>query len=192
MRTCTLRSFLAIVFATCFAFGSTRATTVIAPTFDEIVQRAEIIFQGSVTEMRSVWLGEGSERRIVTYVTFSVEDSIKGDAASSYTITMLGGAVDGRTMRVADAPEFKLGDHDILFVEDNGRQFVPLVGIMHGRYRLLRTAGSDLETVVSDSGLPVTAVKTGARVATSAAHGAVGLTSEDFKAAIRAQLNHAH
>src|SRR5947209_922209 len=90
------------------------ATTVIEPTFHQLVQRAEVIFQGKVTDVRSAWAGEGAERHIVTYVTFSVEDSIKGDVSNSYTIRMLGGTADGRTMKVTDAPEFKVGDRDIL------------------------------------------------------------------------------
>jgi len=39
-------------------------------------------------------------------------------------------------MEVTDAPKCKVGDRDILFVENNGTQFVPLVGIMHGRFRV--------------------------------------------------------
>ena len=54
------------------------ATTVIPPTFDELVGRAEVIFQGSVTEVQSKWVGEGAQRHIVSYITFNVEDTIKG------------------------------------------------------------------------------------------------------------------
>jgi hypothetical protein len=57
---------------------------------------------------------------------------------------MLGGTVGGETMEVADAPKFKVGDRDILFVENNGTQFVPLVGIMHGRFHVKKdTTGQD-------------------------------------------------
>ena len=123
-------SFFAPLFL--FAFGnSIHATTVIPPTFDELVSRAEIIFQGSVTDTRSQWIGEGAQRHIVTFVTFRVDDAIKGSPGASYTIRMLGGTVDGQTMEVSDAPKFKTGDRDFLFVEHNGQQFIPLVGIMH-------------------------------------------------------------
>jgi hypothetical protein len=112
------------------------ATTVIPPTFDELVTRAEAIFQGTVTDVRSQWTGEGAQRRIVSYVTFKVEDAIKGNLGRETTLRMLGGTVDGQTMQVSDAPTFKPGDRDVLFVEHNGTQFIPLVGIMHGRYRV--------------------------------------------------------
>jgi len=60
------------------AFPAANATTVIPPTFDELVTRAETIFEGTVTGMRSEWTGEGANRHIVTYVTFKIEDAIKG------------------------------------------------------------------------------------------------------------------
>ena len=113
-----------------------RATTVIPPTFDQLVTDAEIIFEGTVTAMRSEWAGQGSDRHIVTYVTFKIEDAIKGALGADYTIRMFGGTVDGQTMEVTDAPRFKAGDRDILFVEHNGTQFIPLVGIMHGRFHV--------------------------------------------------------
>ena len=47
-----------------------------------------------------------------------------------------GGTVGEDSMGIADAPEFNVGDHDILFVENNGTQAIPLVGIMHGRFKL--------------------------------------------------------
>ena len=61
---------LALLAAFFVASSSLRATTVIPPSFDELVSRAELIFQGSVTDVRSQWVGEGAQRHIVTYVTF--------------------------------------------------------------------------------------------------------------------------
>jgi len=115
---------------------ASQATTVIAPTFDELVDQAEVIFQGNVTDVKSMWAGEGGQRHIISYVTFQIEDSLKGNAGQSYTIRMLGGTVDGETMEVSDGPKFAVGDKDILFVQNNGSQFIPLVGIMHGRFHV--------------------------------------------------------
>ena len=95
------------------------ATTVVAPTFEQLVTQAELIFQGTVTDSRSVWEGEGGQRHIETYVTFQVEDSVKGQAGASYTIRMLGGTVGDETLEVTDTPKFKVGDREILFVEHN-------------------------------------------------------------------------
>src|SRR5205807_2859401 len=110
---------------TLIAIGFVRvsATIVVPPTFEQLVQQAELIFQGSVTDVRSVWEGEGAQRHIETYVTFQIADNVKGDASNSYTIRMLGGTVGDETMLVTDAPKFKVGDRDILFVEHNYDQF---------------------------------------------------------------------
>ena len=131
------KSFLLLAAIVALVPGA-QATTVIPPTFDELVDQAEVIFQGKVTDVRSMWAGEGGQRHIVSYVTFQIEDSLKGNAGESYTIRMLGGTVDGETMAISDAPQFAVGDNDILFVQNNGSQFIPLVGIMHGRFHVQR------------------------------------------------------
>ena len=174
------------------------ATTVIPPSFDELVEQAQLIFQGTVTDVQSQWAGEGADRRIVSYVTFRVEESIKQEPGPSYTLRMLGGTVDGETMGVIDAPQFKKGDRDIVFVENNGTQFIPLVGIMHGRFRVRHDLATGREIVTTDMGEPVTNL---AALGKNHAHGDLdsarpsvtaapenALDAAAFKAAIRAKL----
>ena len=69
---------LFLMLAVGFAVANVRATTVIPPTFDQLVGDAELIFEGTVTASRSQWVGSGAERHIVTDVTFSIEEAIKG------------------------------------------------------------------------------------------------------------------
>ena len=192
----TIKFFLA---ATCavFALQAAQATTVIAPNFDELVDQAQLIFQGTVTETQSQWAGEGGNRRIVTYVTFKVDEAIKGEPGATYTLRMLGGTVDGQTMEVTDAPKFKVGDRDIVFVENNGSQFIPLVGIMHGRFKVAKDKVTGRELVMNNAGHPVHDV---AELGKSDEHGhvhgksqssaalAAALGAADFKSAIRAKL----
>jgi hypothetical protein len=168
---------------------SARGTTVIPPTFDQLVNDAEFIFQGNVTDVRSQWVGEGGQRQIVTYVTFKIEDAVKGSPGTSYTIRMLGGTVGDITMAISDAPQFKVGDRDILFVEHNGTQFIPLVGIMHGRFHVEQDQ-SGQEVVTTNEGEPV---KNAARLGKEEAASPAGanLTAADFKAAIHAKLRSA-
>ena len=195
----TLKPSLAALCAV-FALSSTHATTVIPPSFDELVDQAQLIFQGTVTETQSQWAGEGASRRIVTYVTFKVEEAIKGEPGETYTLRMLGGTVDGQTMEVTDSPKFKVGDRDIVFVENNGSQFIPLVGIMHGRFRVQQDKATGREVVTSNAGQPVKDVaelgkgddhahgKTGSAQSSAAAAAERPLGSSDFKAAVRAKL----
>src|ERR1700704_4578902 len=147
-------NYLLVLAGLILAALSIRATTVIPPTFDQLVNDAEFIFQGNVTDVRSQWVGEGGQRQIVSYVTFKVDDALKGSPGATYTSRMLGGTVGEITMALSDAPEFKVGDKDILFVEHNGSQFVPLVGIMHGRFHLQTDSGGR-ETVTKESGASV-------------------------------------
>ncbi|MEP7015816.1 MAG: hypothetical protein ABI925_10285 [Verrucomicrobiota bacterium] len=128
-----------------------QATTVIAPSFDELVDQAEVIFQGEVTAVKSQWAGEGAQRHIISYVSFQIEDSLKGNPGQSYTIRMLGGTVGDESMGVTDAPKFAVGDRDILFVEHNGTQFIPLVGIMFGRFHVQRDQAGR-ESVMTNEG----------------------------------------
>src|SRR4051812_5736354 len=156
------------------AVSNAMATTVIPPTFNELVDQAQLIFQSSVTDVRCEWAGEGAQRRIESVVTFQIEDPIKGTPGASYSLRMLGGTIGEESMGVAEAPIFKKGDRDILFVENNGTQFIPLVGIMYGRYRVESDIIGGKEIVTNEAGGPVA--------------GLTGVGAIEFKAAIRTRL----
>jgi hypothetical protein len=178
--------YLALLSASIAVLSSTQGTTVIPPTFDELVAQAEVIFQGDVTNVSSQWVGEGAQRHIVSYVSFKVEDALKGSPGETYTIRMFGGTVEDETMEVSDAPKFKVGDKEILFVENNGSQVVPLVGMMHGRFHVRRDH-SGQEVVTTNEGEPV---KNVARLGSEAADSSTNttLTPADFKAAVKSKL----
>lgn len=182
-----LRSLL-VVFCFAVTLPTLSATTVIPPTFDQLVDEAEMIFEGTVKETKSEWTGEGANRHIVTYVTFTIEDPIKGALGADYTIRMFGGTVDGRTMEATDTPRFKVGDRDILFVEKNGTQFIPLVGIMHGRFRVQQDDANASESVAKDNGARVSDL---AKLGNDekAASAGKALSKAEFKAAIRQKLS---
>lgn len=177
-----------LVFPVLFSLGLVvHATTVIPPNFDELVSRAQVIFEGEVTGLQSQWIGEGAEHRIVTFVTFKVMDALKGDPGAVYSIRMLGGTVDGRTMEVTDAPKFKVGDHDVLFVENNGSQFIPLVGIQHGRFRVQKDQlGRD--TLLTGGGQPLADVNQLGANERTVAQSKAALSLDDFKSSIHSRI----
>jgi len=179
------RKILAILCSVAAAFAA-HATTVIPPTFEDLVSRAQTIFQGTVTGVRSEWTGEGAQRHIGTYVTFKVNEMLKGPAENEMMLQMLGGTVGDRTMEVTDAPKFKVGDRDILFVENNGTQFIPLVGIMHGRFRV-KNDDAGQEIVTTNDGAAVTDLAQMGRERQAAAS-ARGLTAREFKQSIRSTV----
>lgn len=153
----SLWALVAIFALACFS-SSARATSVLPPDFATLVSHAEVIFRGQVTALRSEWIGSGSERTIVTYVTFHVQESLKGTPPATYTLRLLGGTVGGQTLEVSGAPTFAVGDRTLLFVENNGKQFVPLVGIMHGYFRLQTDPKTGVETVIKHDGTPLKSV----------------------------------
>jgi hypothetical protein len=179
--------FFFLIALTLFGLNAARGTTVIPPTFEELVSQAEVIFQGAVTDVRSEWAGAGTERHIVTYVTFRVEESFKGNAGATYSIRLLGGTVDGETMEVTDTPKFSVGDRDILFVENNGSQFVPLVGVSYGRFRVQREQTTGRDIVMTNDRAPLSDVSQLGRNQRAATAGRP-LSINEFKSAIRTKL----
>ena len=179
--------YLFLVAGTLFGLSAAWGTTVVAPTFDQLVSQAEMIFQGTVTDVRSQWIGEGVERHIVTYVTFKVEDRFKGNVGAMSSIELLGGTVDGETMEVTDTPKFSVGDRDILFVENNGSQFVPLVGISYGRFRIQREQTTGRDVVMTNEREPLSDVSQLGRDEHAATAGRP-LSIDEFKGAIRTKL----
>jgi hypothetical protein len=176
-----------LIVSTLFSLSAAWGTTVVPPTFDQLVSQAEVIFQGAVSDVRSEWAGAGAQRHIVTYVTFKVEDRFKGNVGATYSIRLLGGTVDGETMVVTDTPKFSVGDRDILFVENNGSQFVPLVGISHGRFRVQREQTTGRDVLMTNERAPLSDVSHLGKNQRAATAGGP-LSVDEFKGAIRARL----
>ena len=166
--------------------ASLTATTVVPPTFEQLVDQAQEIFQGTVTDVKSQWIGEGDNRHIVSYITFQVKDALKGAPGKTYTMRQFGGTVDGETMFVGDGPKFAVGDEDIVFVENNGSQVIPLVGLMHGRFHV-RKDQTGRAMVTTNEDRPLRNVARLGREDASAGTEAV-LSPEAFKAAIQSRL----
>lgn len=132
-----------------------RATTVIAPTFDELVTKADAIVRARVLDVRPAWAEAPQGRVIKTYVTFAVERQLKGEAASQLTLAFLGGELDGHGLRIAGMPQFAVGQTEILFIAGNGVRFCPLVAMVHGRYRVQTDAATGRTYLARNDGIPL-------------------------------------
>ena len=154
-----------------------RATSVTPPTFSALTARAETIVRAEVLSTRSELVERAGSRAIFTYVTFRIDEILKGTLpatatppspastfataapptpANTLTLEFLGGTVGELSMDVAGIPSFARGQTDILFVEKNGAQICPLVAMMFGRYRVQRDAISGTEFITRDNGAPLT------------------------------------
>jgi hypothetical protein len=189
-------SFLLLVFLLPLA----RATSVVPPSFAELVGDAEAIYRGRITAVESRWVhqADGQGNVIKTFVTLAVERVLKGAEQKEVTLEFLGGTVGGESMSVSGMPKFKVGDREIVFVQKNGIQFCPLVALMHGRYRVLKDDATAREHVARDDGLPLTAVNDVAtpmvtlpesvRAAAAASARARALTPDAFETSIRSEI----
>ena len=177
-----------------------RATSVVPPSFPELVGESDAIYRGRVTSVqaRRVERADGQGMVIKTFVTFAVERVLKGTEQSEVTLEFLGGTVGDETMTVTGMPTFKPGDREVVFVQKNGVQFCPLVGLMHGRYRVLRDESTDREHIARDNGmpltdtaeveLPITTLPPPVRAASAASARALALTREAFEASITTEV----
>ena len=146
---------LCVVAALLVGARAASPTTIIPPTFDEIVSRAETIFVGEVVDRRSEWETTRSGRSIITLVTFSVSRVLKGSPSLRTQLTFLGGSIDDLTMQVAEMPEFQIGDRDVLFVSGRQHAASPIVGFAYGRFRIVRDAISGSDVVRTHDGRPL-------------------------------------
>jgi hypothetical protein len=149
-----VRLAFALALGCAFLFSpSARATTVLTPSFDELVAEAELIFTGRVTAQHAEWRQVGGKRSIVTLVIFEVLDVLKGKSGRTIELQFLGGRIGDAELRVDLMPKFVIGDRAVLFVEKNGAQASPLVGFCHGKFGVL----SD-DSIITNEGAPVTDV----------------------------------
>ena len=192
------RSILLLTLALAALAPVARATTVVPPSFSELVSGADAIYRGRVTgiEARRVDRAGGSQI-IKTFVTLAVEKVLKGAERTEVTLEFLGGTIGDESLNVVGMPKFAVGAREIVFVQNNGTQFCPLVGMMHGRYKILRDTAASRDYVTRDDGaplthvsevqLPIDATPAQIRAATAATARDRALTPAAFEASIAAE-----
>jgi hypothetical protein len=133
----------------------TFATMVVAPEFNSLVDQADYVVRAVVVSVNSEWRDSGQHRHIITKVELDVRAVIKGTPPQPLVLEMLGGTVDGVTLRVEGAPVFNVGDENILFVHGNGHQIIPLVALSHGQFPVQHDAKSGKDYVLRSNGMPL-------------------------------------
>lgn len=132
------------------------ATTVEAPEFRDLVDLADYVVRGTVVSVNSEWRQAADGRNyIASQVELAVSDVIKGAPPQKVVLEMVGGRVGDDELVIEGAPKFQIGEEDIFFVRGNGRQFYPLVAIMHGLYPILHDFKSGQDHVLKSNGMPL-------------------------------------
>ena len=120
---------------------SAQATTIVLRTLPQIVAEADQALQGRVVEAHAVAEGQV----IFTVYTLEVSDWMKtGPAgrASRIEIRQPGGTVDGVTMTVIGAAQFRVGDELVLLTKDYGREgHQQVANLMQGALPVVTEAG---------------------------------------------------
>jgi hypothetical protein len=129
---------------------STIATTVDPPTLRQMVDRADRIFVGEVTAVRSYRTGAS----IHTDVTFRTSEMVKGAPSQMILLTFLGGTVGEDTMTVAGMPKFVPGEEQVVFSLPGERHMSPIVGLWHGRVRVSRELRTGVARVLRHDRTP--------------------------------------
>jgi len=131
------------------------ATISRAVAFDEKVANASAIVMGKCVAQESRW--DDSRNWILTYSTFRIEKTLKGQPAERITIVTPGGTVGHITQDVIGVPKFREGEENVVFVKNS--QAGPTVAYLEqGNYRLRR---SGIDRVVEPSVTSAVLVDTG-------------------------------
>jgi hypothetical protein len=174
-----------------------RATSVVPPSFDELVNQSDYIVRAVV---KSVTPGErtmpSGAKMIFSRVELEIRQVVAGHPPSPLVLDVLGGRIGDRVMAIGGAPELRVGDESIFFVQGNGRQVFPLVRMMHGLYRVQRDAATPgREYVARSDGQPLQDVRqvsrpvgeTRSTMQQRRQEATQALTPDDFVQQIRAQ-----
>lgn len=115
------------------------ATMIMRVSFEEVVAGSELIFQGEVVS-QTVRDQQGSGRP-TTFVTFNIEEIIKGDYSEpTIELRFAGGALNNRTAHTtAGLVAPAMGERGIYFVVELGKRYInPLYGWHQGHYIITR------------------------------------------------------
>lgn len=174
---------------------ATHATTVIAPSFDRMVASSDYIVRATVKSVTSEWRDnpdQPGQRYIGSRVELDVVEAIKGTPPSPLVLDLVGGRVGDKELTIEGMPKFQVGEENILFVKGNGRQIIPLVAMMHGKYNIRRNKLTGRDEVFRHNGDPLYDGQDLARAASTpdaassrTANAANPLTASDFATRIR-------
>ncbi len=155
-----LKNSLSFILITIYLFlisgSNCYASSVRHVTVDEMLQHCQFVFEGEVLVLESI---ETSPKRIHTYVTFGIQDIIKGEySKNTITLTFLGGTVGNKTMAVSDMKIPQAGERGIYFVESlEQMQVHPLYGWSQGHF-LVQEDETGTDRIMTSSEQPVTAI----------------------------------
>lgn len=170
-----------------FCVPHLRGTSVRAPGFNTLVDRADFVFTGEMLAQHCEWRVINGRRSLVTLVTFGVERLHKGTAGNLVTLQFLGGTLGEVSLTISEMPKFRDHERVILFVQGNGTAACPVMAFYHGRFALKRENGREI--VLKHDGTPLADIAEAGqdRRPDKAPSPSPALTHDDFSNLVRAR-----
>lgn len=124
------------------AFSSASATTILGMDIDKVAADAEFVFEGAV--INSETRQDSNSGIISTYVTFQINDIIKGDySGDSVELKFMGGVFNGQIVQVSGMRIPEMAEQGIYFVESMSRDLInPLIGWSQGHFIIIDDNGT--------------------------------------------------
>ncbi len=186
-------AFGGVLLALLLAAGAASAASVRPLDLNEIIDTAAVAFEGTCV---SNWSErEAKTNLVVTYTTFAVKDTLKGDARGTYVIKQIGGTMPAGQLsfRVYGVPTFVVGEDYVVFIAGvSAAGFSSPIGLEQGSFKVLKdeagpkvTNGRDFREMTA--GMPSAALPEATAKALSVAQGPVRrLDLDEFKQLVRA------
>jgi hypothetical protein len=121
------------------------ASTVLHQDLRGLTLGSSDIVVGRVEATRAHW--NESRTRIVTEVTVSVGESLKGAGGERLTLVQPGGEADGFRYAIAGAPAFRPGEEALLFVWRDRQGRAQVNGLSQGKFEIATDAATGERTV---------------------------------------------
>jgi hypothetical protein len=133
----------------CVLFTNTaRATIAIRLNILELTLQSKQVVEGTVVAIENEMSHRGM---IVTRVTLSIEEALKGDKSAAISFRVPGGTrPDGARLAIAGAPSFTVGEKVIVFLE--GKKGDIVTGLSQGKF-LVQQDGDSSYAVQNTKGL---------------------------------------
>jgi hypothetical protein len=145
--------------------NAAQATTLLGMDIDQIVNQAELIFEGEVIERKA--FQDASSGIINTYITFKVVEVIKGSAGGgTLELKFAGGEFEGNIVEVSGSVLPALNESGVYFVESATEDMLnPLLGWTQGHFKIATDEGE--RRIFSADSKPVIQVQPMAGVPTA-------------------------
>jgi hypothetical protein len=121
--------------------ATTRATTMVARSVEDLSRASESIVRATTLSTRSAW--DAQHRHIVTTVRLRALEKVAGriEASTEFEVQQSGGIVDGIEEMVIGAPTFAPGEEVVLFlVRDPKKDGLTIAEMAQGKLEVMRDA----------------------------------------------------